>query len=380
MIYFDNAATTLTKPPEVAEAIVHAMASFGGAGRGMHEASLAAALSIYETRQKLATFFGAASAKQVAFTSNATEGLNLVIAGLVKPGDHVITSAASHNSVLRPLYRKRDQGSILSIIPVSKQGRMDYAALEQSFCEETRMVVLAHASNLTGDIYDIDRVAALCKAHGVTFVLDAAQTGGHAPIDMQAQEIDIVVFTGHKGLFGPQGTGGLCVAEGIEIPLYKVGGSGTHSFDEQHPSYMPERLEAGTLNSHGIAGLSAGLDFIESQGVEEIARTVDVLTEYFRQGISTIEGVTIYGGQEECGNCGIVALNLAGIDAAQLAQRLDADFGICVRAGAHCAPLMHEALGTAGQGAVRFSFSVFNTLKELDFALDVLEKLAQENR
>lgn len=378
MIYFDNAATTLVKPPEVSRAVMQALATFGGAGRGMHQASLAAAMSVYETREKIAKLFNASAPRRVAFTLNATEALNIVIEGLIKPGDRVLTTAASHNSVLRPLYRKREQGASLALVPVSSAGRMDYESLEYELAQGAKLLVLTHASNLTGDVYDVRHVGELCAAHNTLLVVDAAQTAGHFPLDMQELGIGIVVFTGHKGLFGPQGTGGLCVAEGIEIAPYKVGGSGTHSFDAHHPHLMPESLEAGTINSHGLAGLSAGLEYVESRGVENLQRSLESITERFRTGASSLKGVTIYGGAEACGNCGIVTLNLDGFDASQIADRLDADFGICTRAGAHCAPLMHEALGTAETGALRFSFSVFNTAEEVDFTLSVLEKITHE--
>ena len=378
MRYFDNAATTLIKPPEVAEAFVQALSTFGGAGRGMHQASLAAAMTVYETREKLARFYGAASPHQVAFSLNATEALNVAIESLVRPGDHVLTTAASHNSVLRPLYRKEKKGVKLSILPLSKQGSMNYDQLDVMLSQNVSLMVLTHASNLTGEIYDLQRVAASCKKANVVLVLDAAQTGGHLSFDMQKTGVDVVVFTGHKGFFGPQGTGGLCVADHIDLAPYKVGGSGTHSYDKHHPTHMPEKLEAGTLNSHGIAGLSAGIDYIEGYGVQGIAQKITRLTTRFRQGALTIKGIKIYGNPIK-ENCGIVALNIAGIDAAECASYLDYKHGICVRAGAHCAPLMHEALGTAQCGALRFSFSSFNTEVEIDSTLEVLDAIAHEN-
>lgn len=377
VIYFDNASTTLAKPPSVAEAVVTAMETFGGVGRGVHEISLAAGMAVYEAREQVAHLLGAPSAGRVSFTVNATESLNIIITGLLLPGDHAITTSASHNSVLRPLYRKREQGGELSILPVAPDGSIDYEAFDTLFCPNTRLVVMTHASNLTGDIYDIGRMADICHAHGAIFAVDAAQTAGVVPINMERMGIDIVAFTGHKSLFGPQGTGGLCVADGIEIPSFKVGGSGTHSYDERHPTLMPESLEAGTLNSHGIAGLAAGLAYIEQVGIQTIAERIGDLTGRFEKGISAIQGIRIYGGHGGIDRCGIVALNVGDFDSAMVGDHLNTDFGICIRTGAHCAPLMHQALGTVEQGAVRFSFSHFNTEEEIDTGIAAVTRIAE---
>ena len=251
MIYLDNAATTMRKPPEVVRAVTGALQSFGGAGRGAHGAALAAGMAVYEAREALARLFDAPSPGQVAFCANATEALNVAIAGLLRPGDHAITTAASHNSVLRPLYRARAAGASLSVLPVAPDGSIDADAFEALFRPETRLVVATHASNVTGDVYDVARLARISHAHGALFCLDAAQTAGVLPVRMGGMGLDLVAFTGHKSLYGPQGTGGLVVAEGVEVPPFKVGGSGVRSFDEEHPRRLPESLEAGTLNAHG---------------------------------------------------------------------------------------------------------------------------------
>ena len=377
MIYLDNAATTLIKPPEVTTAVTKALCSFGGVGRGAHSSSLAADVAVYDARKRIASLLGAPSPACVAFSLNATEALNTALCGLVSPGDHVITTAASHNSVLRPLYRLRDEGIIrLSVAPVGADGSLDYEAFEKLFCDDTRFVALTHASNLTGDIYDAGRLAVMAHAFDALIVLDAAQTAGTWPLSQSELGIDVLAFTGHKGLFGPQGTGGLCVAEGLNIRPLVVGGSGMHSFDEAHPSAMPERLEAGTINAHGIAGLGAGAAFIQREGIEKIAAHDKNLSERFRAGASAIPGVHIYGGGTDA-QCAIVALNIGDVDSAQVSGMLSADFGIATRAGAHCAPLMHRSLGTEEQGAVRFSFSYFNTEDEVDKALNALESIAR---
>ena len=377
MIYFDNAATTMMKPPEVARAVARAIDSFGGVGRGVHDASLSAGLAVYRCRQQVAQLFNAPDAKRVAFGLNVTEALNAVIGGLLHAGEHAITTAASHNSVLRPLYRKVDEeGAELDILPVAPDASIDYDAFAALFRPNTKLVAVTHASNLTGDVYDVARMACIAHEHGALICIDAAQTAGVVPIDMQRDGIDIVAFTGHKSLYGPQGTGGVVLGEDIDLPWFKVGGSGTHSYDREHPSFYPERLEAGTLNAHGIAGLSAGIAHIEELGVSEIARQTAVLADRFEAGVRDIPDVRIIGGHGGIGRTGIVAINVGDIDSAQVADALGYDYGICVRAGAHCAPLMHEAMGTAQQGAVRFSFSHFNTAEEVDAGIAAIREIA----
>lgn len=380
MIYLDSASTALQHPPEVAQAVAAALNSFGSPGRGAHQASLDADRAVFAARTQVARLFGASSPKQVAFAGSATDALNMAIAGLLGPGDHAITTAASHNSVLRPLYRQQENGVEISILPVQPSGAIDFESFEALFRPNTRLAVLTHASNLTGDVYDIARLAAICHAHNTLIVVDAAQTAGVIPIDMGAMDLDVVVFTGHKGLLGPQGTGGLCLKEGVTIRPLRVGGSGSQSFERKHPAWMPERLEAGTLNSHGLAGLSAGLDYLLSQGVETLAARTKGLTNRFESQLRGIDGVRVYGGQGGVDRCGIVAINIGGLGSSAVADRLSTSYGICVRAGAHCAPLMHKALGTVTQGAVRFSFSPFNTAEELDTAIRALGEIAEEGQ
>ena len=378
MIYLDNAVTTMRKPPEVVRAVTGALQSFGGAGRGAHGAALAAGMAVYEAREALARLFDAPSPGQVAFCANATEALNVAIAGLLRPGDHAITTAASHNSVLRPLYRARTAGTSLSVLPVAPDGSIDADAFEALFRPETRLVVATHASNVTGDVYDVARLARISHAHGALFCLDAAQTAGALPVRMGGMGLDLVAFTGHKSLYGPQGTGGLVVAEGVEVPPFKVGGSGVRSFDEEHPRRLPESLEAGTLNAHGIAGLAAGVAFVERVGEDAVAARMRALVARFEDGVRAIDGVRVVGGRGGIDRCGIVAVVLEGVDAAEASARLYADFDICTRAGAHCAPLMHRALGPEDAGAVRFSFSHFTTEDEVDAAARALACLARE--
>ncbi|WP_283171620.1 aminotransferase class V-fold PLP-dependent enzyme [Curtanaerobium respiraculi] len=379
MIYFDNAATTMLKPPEVAEAVAAAINSFGGVGRGAHDAALSADMVVYRARAQISDLFNGPGAKRVAFAGNVTEALNEVISGLLHAGDHTITTAASHNSVLRPLFRKQDDEEVeVSILPVELDASIDYEAFDALFRGNTKLAVVTHASNLTGDVYDIARMARIAHAHGALICVDAAQTAGVVPIDMVRDGIDIVAFTGHKSLLGPQGTGGLCLADPVDIPSFVVGGSGTHSYDRVHPQFYPERLEAGTLNGHGIAGLSAGLDFIEKTGIERIHAHELALAERFERGVSMLPSVRVYGGHGGIGRTGIVSLNVGDIDSAAVSDVLSHTYGICTRPGAHCASLMHEAMGTSEQGEVRFSFGYFNTEEEVDAGIAAVREIAEQ--
>lgn len=376
MIYFDNAATTMIKPPQVVEAVSCALTSFGGVGRGVHAASVAAGLAVYEARAAVSDVLGAPGPERVSFAANATAALNIAVAGLLPDGGKAVTTAASHNSVLRPLNVARDvRGCAVEVAPVDGRGALDYDELER-LSRGADLVVVTHASNLTGDVYDVARIARIAHAAGARVVLDAAQTAGVLPIDMAALGADVLCFTGHKGLLGPQGTGGLCVAEGVDVPPLLEGGSGTHSFDERHPRFMPEALEAGTLNAHGLAGLAAGIAYLQERGVQDVAACEARLVERFRSGLEGVGGVRALGGGD-AGRCGIVAFNVADVDSALVADRLASEWGICTRAGAHCAPLMHRALGTEAQGAVRVSFGPFNTVDEVDVCLKAVERIAR---
>ena len=383
MIYLDNGATTLRKPECVKEDLLEAMASMGNSGRGVHDASLYAGRTIYRARESLAELLGAAAPEQVVFTANATESLNLVLGGLFGPGDHVITTVCEHNSVLRPLYRL--QGVELSVLPVKAEageerqaGILAYDELESLLRPNTKALIITHASNLTGNITDLEQAAAFTKKHSLLLIVDAAQTAGAVPMDMERMGIDVLCFTGHKGLYGPQGTGGVCVRPGLSIRPLKVGGSGIHSFDREHPSEMPAALEAGTLNGHGIAGLGAAARWLLETGVEQIRAREQALLRRFVDGVKEVEGVTLYGNPDLDRRTGIQSLNIREYDSARVADWLYEDYGIAVRGGAHCAPLMHEALGTREQGAVRFSFSYFNTEEEADEAAAAVRELAEE--
>ena len=377
MIYFDNAATTLHKPPEVIEAVVHAMTTSGNASRGTHTGSLAASRTVYETRKKIADFFHCSRADHVIFTSNSTEALNIAICGTLGKGDHIISTDLEHNSVLRPLYHLEEQGASLTFLSANKKGCIDYDDFKRSIKPNTKAIVCTHASNLTGNVLDIERIGHIAKAHNLLFIVDASQSAGCIEINMENMNIDILCFTGHKGLLGPQGTGGLCIHESVEIRPFKRGGSGIHSYEKGQPQAYPARLEAGTLNSHGIAGLCAAINYINTITIPVIAKKEQELLWHFYKGICNIPEIHIYGDFDTKERAAILSLNIEGYDSGTVSDVLSQEYDIATRPGAHCAPRMHQALGTTETGAVRFSFSSFNTMEEVETAIQALKELVE---
>ena len=355
MIYLDSAATSFHKPKEVAEAVYDAILHMGNSGRSGHEISLTSSRVIFGTRKKLAALFGMDDPAQVVFTANSTQSLNIAISGLLGKGDHVITTAMEHNSVLRPLYRKEAEGMELTIIPCDEKGTVRYDLLEQAVRPNTKGIVCTHGSNLTGNLVDIQRIGAFCREKG----------------------IDVLCFTGHKSLLGPQGTGGMCVRKGVEIPSFCVGGSGVQSYSKTHPAQMPTHLEAGTLNGHGIAGLSAALDWIDKTGLTAIRKTEQKRMRQFYEGVKEIPQVTVYGDFSAQERAPIVSLNIGDNPSEDVCDELAVRYGIATRGGAHCAPLMHEQLGTVEQGAVRFSFCYFTTEEEVEKAILAVKEIAE---
>ena len=378
MIYFDNAATTMQKPACVVRAVTEAMCSLGNSGRGVHSGALSASRIIYDTRAALAQLFGAESPERIAFTANSTESLNMAIKGVLKPGDHVISTALEHNSVLRPLFELEDRGVELTILPADSMGNIRFEDLEKEIRPNTRVIVTTHGSNLTGNLLPVERIGAVAQKHGLVYIVDASQTAGVFPIDVQKMHIDILCFTGHKGLLGPQGTGGIYVRDGVEIRPLLSGGSGVQTYLRSHPPQMPTLLEAGTLNGHGIAGLGAAVGYLQETGLDTIREKEQELMMAFYEAVREIPGITVYGDFTTSNRCAIVALNVRDYDSGEVSDVLSTEYGIATRPGAHCAPLMHEALGTVEQGAVRFSFSHYNTLEEINIAVSALRELAQE--
>lgn len=379
MIYLDNAATTLRKPEAVIEAVADAMRNMGNSGRGSGSTSLLASRVIYEARRTLTEFFGGTDPSRLVFTSNSTEGLNMAIRGIFVPGDHVITTELEHNSVLRPLYGEQEQNGIsLTIVKSGKQGTVDYEGIEAAIRPETRAVICTHASNLTGNVVDLYRMGQIAKRNGLLFVVDASQTAGVLPIDIERMQIDVLCFTGHKSLMGPQGTGGLYVREEVEIRPFKSGGTGVHSFLKKQPDDYPEHLEAGTLNGHGIAGLLAAVREIQNIGLPAIYEKEHRFMQQFYDGVREIPGIKIYGDFSDLAavRCPVVSLNIGDMDASEVSDWLQEEFGIITRAGAHCAPLMHQYFQTEKQGMVRFSFSYYNKEEEVLAAVRGVKTIA----
>ena len=313
------------------------------------------------------------------YTGNGvSELITMSMQGLLNPGDHVITTQLEHNSVLRPLYEMEEKGVDLTIVKADVQGRCSIADMEAAIRPETKAIICTHGSNVTGNLVNIAAIGAMTQKYGILFVVDASQTAGVFPIDVQAMHIDILCFTGHKSLLGPQGTGGLYVRTGLQLRPLKSGGSGVQTYSKKHPQQMPTALEAGTLNGHGIAGLDAALDYLKQTGMDEIREKEQTLMWQFYEGIRDISGVKIYGDFSQKNRCPIVSFNIGDYDSAEVSDELYEGWEISTRPGGHCAPLMHEALGTVEQGAVRFSFSHYNTEQEVETAIEAVRELAEE--
>ena len=381
MIYLDNASTSFHKPDCVFTAVMEAMHQAGNSGRGSSGEAMEASRLIFDTRCRIAEMFEADGPECVAFTSNATEALNTALFGVLHPGDgpvHAIATEMDHNSVLRPLYALEKKGLELTVLPADRKGRISLTDMEAAIRPETKVIVCTHASNLTGNRNDIHAIGEIAKKHDILFIADAAQTAGVFPISMKKDQIDILCFSGHKGLMGPQGTGVICVRPGVKVEPLKVGGSGILTFQKEHPSDMPEALEAGTLNSHGIAGLRAALGGIQETGIDRIRQREQDLMMRFYEQVKKISGVTVYGDFSQKDRSPVVTLNIMGMGSSELSMILGEDYGISTRSGGHCAPLMHRALGTEKTGAVRFSFSCFNTEEEVDEAARAVKEIAEE--
>lgn len=384
IIYFDNAATSWPKPPDVAEAMTYFLTHVGASpGRSGHRLALEAGRMVYQAREALVELFHAPDPLRVVFSHNVTEALNLALTGLLRPGDHVITSSMEHNSVMRPLRELERQGVELSVVRCSPEGLLNPDDVRAAICPITKMIALNHASNVVGTIQPIKEIGELARQHDLLFLLDAAQTAGAYPIDMQAENIDLLGFTGHKSLYGPTGTGGLILGERVQVeqlrPL-KRGGTGSRSEEEEQPGFLPDMAESGTSNSVGLAGLLAGLRWIKAQGVKQIRRHEMLLTQQLLDDLQRIAGVTVYGTPEAVQRTATVSFNIAGLEPSDVGLRLDDDFGILCRVGLHCAPAAHKTLNTFPVGAVRFGLGAFNTPEEVAQALTAIETLAGETR
>jgi cysteine desulfurase/selenocysteine lyase len=379
LIYLDNAATTFPKPGATLEAMAHCMRNAGGSpGRSGHRLSIEAGRILFNARESLAGLFGVSDPLRIALTKNATEALNIAICGLLKPGDHVITSGMEHNSVMRPLRALALAGVDLTVIACSAAGELDPSDVARAVRKNTRVIVLTHASNVTGTIMPVAAVGRVARERNVVFCVDAAQTAGALPIDVQSMQIDLLAFTGHKSLFGPQGTGGLFVREGLEKEILPImrGGTGSRSEFEEQPEFMPDCYESGTPNTVGMAGLDAGVGYIATRGVESIRAHEERLTGLFLAGIEKIEGVRVYGLKDSQRQMPVVSLGVRGMDPGSASLELDERFGIMTRPGLHCAPAAHKTIGTYPNGTIRFSFGCFNTEDQVGRALEAVRELA----
>lgn len=377
--YFDNAASSWPKPPTVIDAMSRSLAdSAAGPGRGSHTMAVRASRVLFEARVNAAKLFGIRNPNDIAFALNTTAALNLAIKGFVRAGDHVVCTMIEHNSVRRPLeYLKRTRNVSVTYVPADVRGNVKVADVASAIRPETTLCVVAHSSNLLGTIIPVPEIGALCRSKGVRLLVDAAQSAGILPIRVDEMNIDMLAFPGHKGLLGPQGTGGLYIHPEIELDPLLHGGTGSQSEEVDQPSVRPDRYEAGTQNTVGIAGLNAGIKYVLEQTIEKIHAKEWTLTQRLMEGLLQIDGIQLFGPELGQNKTGIVAFNVKGAASSEIAFILDQSFGIAVRAGYHCTPLAHQSVGTLEQGAVRASVGYFTTDSEVDYFIEAVKEIAQ---
>ncbi len=384
MIYLDNAATSWPKAPGVAEAMTRFLSDVGAsAGRSGHRLSVEAGRAVYGAREAVAELVHASDSLRIVFGHNVTEALNLALRGLLRPGDHVVTSSMEHNSVMRPLRALERQGVEVTVVPCSRQGELDPGSVERALRPNTTLVVLNHASNVVGTLLPVAEVGQIARAHGLLLLVDAAQTAGAYPIDVERDAIDLLAFTGHKGLLGPTGTGGLVIGPRVDVermaPLL-AGGTGSNSESEEQPGFLPDKFECGTPNTVGLAGLTAGVRYLLDRGVDCVRAHEVELLQRLLAGLAEAEGVTVYGTGDAQRQVGAVSFNIAGIAPSQAALALDEDYAIMCRVGLHCSPAAHKTIGTFPAGTIRFGLGPFNTPAEIDAAVQAVRALAAEGR
>jgi cysteine desulfurase family protein len=372
--YLDNAATTYPKPGVVYVAMDRFAREIGGSpGRSGHQRSLEAGREVLRAREALARLFEVEDISRITFTKNATEALNVVIQDILGRGGHAVITSLEHNSVWRPLAALSGSGDAsYSIVPCSQDGSLDITRVQEAILSETRIIICTHASNVVGNLLPVEEVAELAGEKGIPVLVDAAQTAGRCHLLPEKMGIQYMAFTGHKELFGPQGTGGLYIAPGWEIEPLMFGGTGSRSESSEQPDFLPDRYESGTLNALGLAGLRAGVEFLLEKGVDEIRRLEGEMTLRLMEGLTEIAGITIYGPRKWAKKIGVVSFNLEGFTSSEVASRLNDEYGICVRSGLHCAPLAHRTIGTLENGVVRASLSCMNTVEDVDYLLESL--------
>ncbi|MDB1923904.1 aminotransferase class V-fold PLP-dependent enzyme [Clostridium tertium] len=375
MIYLDNAATSFPKPSKVYEEVLNCMKNYcANPGRGSHDMAIISAMKVMETRNLICELFNIKDPFNLIFTSNATEALNIAIKGVLKNGDHVISTVIEHNSVLRPLNSMEKQGVEITLVGVDKAGYVNPLDIKNEIKKNTKIIIINHISNVLGSIQDITSIGKIAREKEIIFMVDASQSAGVISIDVESSYIDLLAFPGHKGLLGPQGTGGLFIREGINLSNFNEGGTGSNSHFMIQPDFMPDKFESGTLNTPGIAGLCEGLKFIKRVGIDSIKKVEDELMKYFIDEIRKLSYIKIYGNNSLNERSAVVSFNIDGVDASIVGEELN-EYGIAVRTGYHCTPLIHDIIGTEYAGTVRVSLGCFNVLQDIDELLESIRKI-----
>ncbi|WP_461204811.1 aminotransferase class V-fold PLP-dependent enzyme [Clostridium sp. DL1XJH146] len=378
IVYLDNAATSFPKPEVVYKAVETCMREYcANPGRAGHKLALKAGREIYNTRELAAELFNIEDPMRVIFTSNATDALNLALKGILKDGDHVVTSSMEHNSVIRPLNHLKENGVTNTIVYCNSKGEIDIKDIEKAICDNTKLICITHGSNVTGTILPIKEVSEICEKHNLLFMVDASQTAGVYDIDVEEMKIDLLAMAGHKGLMGPQGTGLLYIREGLELKSLKEGGTGSKSEEVVQPTIMPDYYESGTLNTPGIVGLGAGIQFVMKTTPTKIREHEAKLTKLMLEELKKIDEVTVYGVGDTDKQGAVISFNIKGMDSSETAYRLDDEFDICTRSGLHCAPLAHKTIGTLESGTVRMSFGYFNNEEDILKAAEAIKEIAK---
>ena len=379
-VYLDNGSTSFPKPKVVADSIYNYLTNVGGnPGRSNHPKSLAANRVLYDTREKICNFFNFNKAENVIFTNNITSSLNILLNGIIKPGDHVITSSMEHNSVIRPIKALEKLGIENTIVQCDKDGFLNVNDFEEAIRSNTKLIVTTHASNVCGTLVDIKSVSEIAKSHNILYLVDASQTAGIYNIDLKEISADMLAAPGHKGLLGPQGTGILYIREGLNLNILKEGGTGSKSEDLFQPELLPDKYESGTHNTPGIVGLNEGVKFISKEGINKIKEHEEELCRYMLERLEEIPNIKIYGPKDATKRAAVITINIGNMDSGEITFLLDSEYDIATRSGIHCAPLAHKTLGTLEQGAVRFSIGYFNTKEEIDKAIEALKEISKNN-
>lgn len=379
MIYLDNAATTFPKPKQVYDAVLDCMENYGAnPGRAGHKLAMRAGREIYECRENIAKLLNVSNPMSIIFTHNATDSLNLAIKGVVKSGDHIITTSIEHNSVIRPIKALEQNGVENTIVKCDKYGQLNPKDIKEAIRPNTKLIVTTHASNVCGTIVDIESVGNIAKENNILYLVDASQTLGVYDVDVQKLNVDMIAAPGHKCLLGPQGTGILYIREGLDVNILKEGGTGSNSEDLFQPSMIPDKYESGTHNTPGLAGLNAGVRFVLETGIDKIREHEEDLCGYMLNRLTEVPNIKIYGPLDSKKRAAVISINIGDIDSGEVTFILDDMYDIATRSGIHCSPLAHDTLGTLRQGTIRFSLGYFNTKEDIDKAIEALKQIEKE--